>query len=78
MSSDSQDVLERVEREKAGYLEELKDYLRIPSISADPAFADEVKRAAEFVAKRLEEAGLTTELVPTEGYPLVYAEWTGA
>ena len=78
MTSDSQDVLERVEREKEGYLEELKDLLRIPSISTDPAYGDEVGRAAEFLIERLSEAGLTTELIATDGYPLVYAEWLGA
>lgn len=78
MTSDSQDVLERVEREKERYLEELKDYLRIPSISTDPAYGDDVGRAGQFLADRLAEAGLTTELIQTDGYPLVYGEWLGA
>ena len=78
MSTDSQDVLERVEREQATYLEELKDYIRIPSISTDPEYADEVRRCAEFLAARLREAGLATEMIETERHPLVYAEWLGA
>ena len=78
MSKDSQDVLERIEREKEGYLEELKEYLRIPSISTDPAYADEVKRAGAFLCERLGEAGMTAELIDTDGHPLVHADWTAA
>ena len=78
MGSDSQDVLERVEREKEGYLGELKEYLRIPSISTDPAYGDEVAKAGQFLVERLGEAGLATELIETDGYPLVYGEWLGA
>lgn len=78
MASDSKDVFGRIEAEKAGYLEELKDFLRIPSVSTDPAYAADVKRCAEFVRGKLEAAGLAAELVETDGYPLVYGEWLGA
>jgi acetylornithine deacetylase/succinyl-diaminopimelate desuccinylase-like protein len=75
---DTQDVFARIEREKAGYLAELKDYLRIPSISTDPAYAGEVDRCSEWLIARMKEAGLRTEKIGTAGHPLVYAEWTGA
>jgi len=78
MASDSKDVLERVEREQAGYLEELKDYLRIPSISTDPAYSGDVARCAAFLRGKMEAAGLAAELIETDGYPLVYGEWLGA
>jgi acetylornithine deacetylase/succinyl-diaminopimelate desuccinylase-like protein len=78
MAHDSSDVLARVEREKETYLEELKDYIRIPSISTDPAYKDDVLRCAGFALERMREAGLTAELVETQGYPLVYGEWMGA
>lgn len=78
MASDSSDALGRVESEKAGYLEELKDYLRIPSISTDPAYADDIRTCADFVKSKLEAAGLEAELISTDRYPLVYAEWLGA
>jgi acetylornithine deacetylase/succinyl-diaminopimelate desuccinylase-like protein len=75
---DSRDVLERIEAEKETYLEELKDYLRIPSISTDPDYKAEVRRAAEFLRGRMEQGGLTAELIETAGHPLVYGEWVGA
>ncbi len=74
----SQDVFDRIEREKETYLEELIDFLRIPSVSTDPAYRDDVLRAAEFLRADFEKAGLETRLIEGEGYPLVYAEWTGA
>ena len=78
MGSDSRDVLARIDAEKETYLEELKDYIRIPSISTDPAYKADVRRAAEFLAGKLREAGLQSELIETAGHPLVYAEWLGA
>jgi len=78
MPDGTQSVLDRIEREKETYLEELKDYLRIPSISTDPAYADEVGRAGEFLSERMSEAGLRSEIIATDGYPLVYGEWLGA
>lgn len=76
--SDSRDVLSRVDREKAQYLSELKEYLRIPSISTDPAYKTEVVRCADHLIGRMREAGLTAERIETAGHPLVYGEWLGA
>ena len=76
--SDSRDVLARVEREQPQYLEELKEYIRIPSISTDPDHKGEVLRCAGFLADKLRAAGLTVETIETGGHPLVYAEWLGA
>ncbi len=78
MSAATQEVLDRIDREKTDYLEQLKDYIRIPSISTDPAYRDEVLRCANFVADQMRQAGLTAELIESEGYPLVYGEWLGA
>jgi acetylornithine deacetylase/succinyl-diaminopimelate desuccinylase-like protein len=78
MASDSRDVLARVEAEKETYLEELKEYIRIPSISTDPDHKGDVLRASEFLEGKLRAAGLTAERIETAGHPLVYAEWMGA
>jgi acetylornithine deacetylase/succinyl-diaminopimelate desuccinylase-like protein len=78
MGSDSRDVLIRIDAEKDRYLEELKDYIRIPSISTDPDFKDEVRRASDFLLGKMREAGLTAERIETVGHPLVYGEWLGA
>lgn len=57
------------------FLDELLDLLRIPSISADPKYKDDVLRCAETVAQRLREAGADgVELCPTAGNPIVYGE----
>lgn len=78
MGSDSQDVLARIDAEKERYLEELKDYIRIPSISTDPDHKDDVLRASEFLLGKMREAGLQAERIDTAGHPLVYGEWMGA
>ncbi len=78
MAADSSDVLSRIEKEKTGYLEELKDYLRIPSVSTDPGYREQVLRCADFVLERMSSAGLNAERIETDGYPLVYGEWLGA
>ena len=56
-------------------IEELKQLLRIPSISADSNYLDGMREAAQFVADRLTAAGCTAEIVETAGHPIVYGEW---
>lgn len=57
------------------FLEELVDLLKIPSVSADPAYKNEVFKAADFVKNSLEAAGVDqAEICPTAGYPIVYGE----
>jgi acetylornithine deacetylase/succinyl-diaminopimelate desuccinylase-like protein len=78
MATDSRDVLARIDTEKESYLEELKDYIRIPSISTDPDYKHEVLRAGDFLVGKMREAGLQAERIDSAGHPLVYAEWLGA
>ena len=60
-------------------LEELKEFLRIPSISTLPEHSGDVQRAAEFAAAKLGEAGLeNVEIIQTDRHPLVYADWMNA
>jgi acetylornithine deacetylase/succinyl-diaminopimelate desuccinylase-like protein len=61
------------------FLGELKDLLRIPSVSTAPEHKDDVRRAAEFVANGLRNAGMeNVEIIPTKGHPLIYADWLHA
>jgi acetylornithine deacetylase/succinyl-diaminopimelate desuccinylase-like protein len=58
---------------------ELLEFLRIPSLSGDPAHTDDVKRAAAWLAANLHAMGLkSAKVMPTAGHPVVYGEWTGA
>src|SRR5580692_10407973 len=60
------------------FLEGLKTFLRIPSVSTLSEHKPDIRRAAEFVRGELESAGLAAELIEGEGNPLVYGEWLGA
>jgi acetylornithine deacetylase/succinyl-diaminopimelate desuccinylase-like protein len=67
------------EQHHDSYLEGLKTFLRIPSISTLSEHKPDIQRAAEFVRSELERAGLQqAELIEGDGNPLVYAEWLGA
>src|SRR3990172_1534663 len=57
---------------------ELFDFLRIPSISARSEHRADVARAADWLAGRLRDAGLSAEGLPTPGHPVVLGEWRGA
>jgi acetylornithine deacetylase/succinyl-diaminopimelate desuccinylase-like protein len=64
-----------IENNKDKFLNELFDLLRIPSISADSAYAADVQRCAEYTAMRLKEAGAdNVTLEQTAGNPIVYGD----
>ena len=59
------------------FTDELKELLRLPSISADPAYADAVRATAQAVSQHLQRIGLNNvEVCATPGYPVVYADYT--
>lgn len=65
--------------DRARYEGELLDFLSIPSISALPEHAADVRRAGEWVAQRLTTAGMQNiEIMETGGHPVVYADWLHA
>jgi acetylornithine deacetylase/succinyl-diaminopimelate desuccinylase-like protein len=68
------DVLAYIDAHRSHAEDDLTELLRIPSVSADPAFAGDVRRAAEWVQEHLAKLGLVAELVETDGHPIVYAE----
>jgi acetylornithine deacetylase/succinyl-diaminopimelate desuccinylase-like protein len=66
---------EYVRSQRQRYEEELFDFLRIPSVSTETRYRDDVRRCAEWVADRTREAGVSSvELVDTPGHPIVYGE----
>jgi acetylornithine deacetylase/succinyl-diaminopimelate desuccinylase-like protein len=72
-------VRQFVEKNRQQTLEELYEFLRIPSISAQPESTPDVRRAAEWLREALERAGLEqARLIEGEGHPLVAAEWMHA
>jgi len=66
-------------KNKERFIGELLELLRIPSISALPAHAAEVQRAAQWVEKRMKDAGIeSVRIMATGGHPVVYGEWLHA
>jgi acetylornithine deacetylase/succinyl-diaminopimelate desuccinylase-like protein len=68
-----------VQSNQERFLAELKEFLRIPSISTLPEHRPDIDRAAQFVADSLRNVGMENiEIIPTAGHPLVYADWLHA
>jgi acetylornithine deacetylase/succinyl-diaminopimelate desuccinylase-like protein len=75
LSTDLRDFLAKNdERSRA----ELFEFLRIPSVSARSEHKGDMLRAATWLASRMTESGLTAEVLPTEGHPVVLGEWRKA
>jgi len=64
-------VLDRIDRDLDQSIERLFEFLRIPSVSTDPAFKDHCRIAAEYVAENLSSIGLQTSIRATDGHPIV-------
>ncbi len=56
-------------------LDELKEFLRIPSISADSKYKNDVRKSAEWLRDRLNEINVKTSIYETKGHPIVYGEY---
>ncbi|MHB8510128.1 MAG: dipeptidase [Candidatus Dormibacteria bacterium] len=74
------DVFDRVEQDFDESVEALLGLLRIPSISALPEHGEDTRRAAEYTADQLREAGMENVRVvaAADGYPVVRGDWLGA
>lgn len=67
------------EAQRARFLTEYQDFLRIPSISTDLAHANDIQAAAAWVADHLRAMGISrVEIIPTARHPVVFGEWLGA
>jgi len=81
------DAAEYIEANAREFFDALKEWLTIPSISADPAHRDDVRRSAEWLAARLRATGFPVVEIwetgapgddPDAGLPAVFAEWPAA
>lgn len=66
-------MLETLDQDLPQALDRLQDFLRIPSISTDPAYAPDVRRAAEWLTQELQSLGFDAEIHDTTGHPMVVA-----
>ncbi len=68
-------VQQYFEDNKSRFLNELLELIKLPSVSADPKFRDDVFETAEWLKKKMINAGAdNVEICPTAGYPIVYGE----
>jgi acetylornithine deacetylase/succinyl-diaminopimelate desuccinylase-like protein len=68
-------VKQYIDTHQQRFLDELFELLRIPSVSADSRHKGDVRKAAEYLVNKLQEAGVDkVELCETPGHPIVYAE----
>ena len=68
------DVLDFLRQQQSISLEQLCSFLRIPSVSADSAYAPQMGVCAEWVRNSMTEAGLKATIYPTKGHPIIYGE----
>lgn len=74
-----EEVLKYINENRETFISELKDFLRIPSISTLPENKKDINECADFVMGKLKQAGMSrVEIFQTEGHPIVYGEWLGA
>jgi acetylornithine deacetylase/succinyl-diaminopimelate desuccinylase-like protein len=69
-------VLQQIDSSRAKSLEGLKEFLRIPSVSTKPDHQPDMQRCAEFVAVELKGFGMSVQILPTAGHPVVLAKNT--
>ena len=69
-----QSVIDHLQQNEDSALEELFEFLSIQSVSADSAFQPEMQRCAEFVQQAMQRAGLSAEIIPTPGHPVVLGQ----
>ncbi len=70
-----QSVLDRLAEGRTAALERLFQFLAIPSISTDPAYHESCLQAADWCADALRDIGFDARVEPTEGKPMVLAQW---
>src|SRR5438093_13785853 len=69
-----QSVLQYLRDHQARFVEELCEYVRFPSVSAQPQHAQDLTACAEWLVEHCKQIGLQTRLCPTDGHPIVLAK----
>ncbi len=72
-----QEIKDYLSENASRFEQELIEFLKIPTISADSKYQADVIRGAEFVRKQLADIGFDAETIETEGYPIVFGSWEG-
>ncbi|MGQ0561988.1 MAG: dipeptidase [Gemmatimonadota bacterium] len=74
----SANVRAYIDRHRQRFQDELFEFLRIPSVSARSEHKQDVRKAADWLAERAREIGMTVQVHETKGHPIVTAEWRDA
>lgn len=72
------EALTYADQHRERFLSDLRELLRIPSISTLPEHRDDMAGAAQWLCDRLSASGIQAEVIQTAGHPLVYGEWLDA
>jgi len=75
---DQASLFQWCEQHHERFLDALKTFVAIPSVSADPAHRADVRRCARSFVERMSSIGLTASVLETGGNPVAYGEWLGA
>ncbi|MFN8390987.1 MAG: dipeptidase [Bdellovibrionota bacterium] len=76
--SDLKTLFAAFDSQRDELLKEYFDFLRFKSVSAEPEFKTELLACCDWVVAFLEEAGMSVEVWPTSGHPMIFASWTKA
>jgi acetylornithine deacetylase/succinyl-diaminopimelate desuccinylase-like protein len=78
MTAIDSDLAAYCTQHEAHYLDELRAWVAIPSVSADPQHRADVRRCCERLVQRMAQIGLSAQVLETDGNPLAYGEWLKA
>jgi acetylornithine deacetylase/succinyl-diaminopimelate desuccinylase-like protein len=78
MNTIDSDLAEYCRTHREAHLDELKRWIAIPSVSADPQHREDVARCCALLVDRMREIGLDARVLETSGNPIAYGEWMGA
>jgi len=74
-----QNILNYIDSKKDESLNELMEFLKIPSISSDSQYNNEMERCSKWLLEHLISIGLSdSKIIPTKGHPIIYSEWLNA